>query len=99
MASLHEIQYKAWLVYESNEDAVHDLQANDTPWHYQSKDHTSSKPHRIKVNWSNKESNASEDTGFTLMSKCPELADEVNPDPKYIRIYDWQGYDKDDEHE
>ena len=95
MASLHEIQYKAWLVYESNKDVVLDMQANDTPWHYQSNEHnTLSKPHRVKVSWSRKESNASEDSGFMRMSKWPMPEERVNPDPENIWLYEWKGYER-----
>ena len=93
MAALHEIQYKAWMVYESYDEAKDDLTANDAPWHYQGNDSSWTKPHRIKVNWANKESHASESTGFRSMHKMPSPAEVVNPEPAAMWLYtEWAGY-------
>lgn len=96
MAALHEIQYKAWMVYDSNEDALEDLGANDTPWHYQGNEYSTSRPHRVQVTWSKKESNPTEAGGFHNMHKWPPLVESVNPDATTMWLYtEWAGYSTD----
>ena len=91
MTTLHEIHYKAWLVFSDHAAASKGLGQHNVPWHFQAKYPEKKGVHTVQVKWANYEANPSA-PGYELFSKVLELLETQNPDESKIVLYDFQGY-------